>query len=126
MSAGVVQHTTVADFCRLTSKKAWWARVLYSLISEYQPAIALELGASVGVSAVVPGPGLQHHWGRLVTMEGAPEIAAIAQAAVDSVGLHGVVDIVVGRFADLLPSFLESTDPLGYVFVDGHHGEHAI
>lgn len=125
MSAGAVKHTNVADVCRLTSKKPWWARLLYALIAEYRPANALELGTSVGISAAYQGGALLGHGGRLVTMEGAQEIAAIAQSTLDAVGLDDVVDIVVGRFGDALPPFLESTEPLDYVFVDGHHDEFA-
>lgn len=125
MSAGVVKQTTVADVCRLTSKRPWWGRILYALIAEYQPKNALELGTSVGVSAEYQGGALQRYGGHLVTMEGAPEIAAIAQTAIDSLGLGEVIDIMVGRFGDALPSFLESADPLDFVFIDGHHDENA-
>jgi predicted O-methyltransferase YrrM len=125
MSAGVVKRTTVGDVCQLTSKQPWWARMLSAIVAEYQPTLALELGTSVGVSAAYQGGALARHGGRLVTMEGAPEIAEVAQGTVDALGLHEVVEVVVGRFGDVLPSFLEATDPLGYVFVDGHHDEHA-
>jgi predicted O-methyltransferase YrrM len=125
MSAGVVKRTTVGDVCLLTSKQPWWARILYALVAEYQPALALELGTSVGVSAGYQGGALLADGGRLVSIEGAPEIAAVAQRTIDALGLHDVVDIVMGRFGDLLPPFLEKADPLGYVFVDGHHDEHA-
>lgn len=125
MSAGKVKNFTVAEFCRLTAKKPLWARILYALIAEYQPKVALELGTSVGVSATYQGGALQRYGGRLVTIEGAPEIARVARSTVEAVGLRDVVEVREGRFSDVLPSLLASTEPLDYVFVDGHHDEHA-
>ena len=123
MSNGVVKRTTIADVCELTSKSSLWAKLLYALVDEYKPKLALELGTSVGISAGYLGSALRRHGGRLITIEGAQEIADVAQATVHALELDEIVDIKVGRFNDVLPTCLLPETELGFVFIDGHHDE---
>jgi predicted O-methyltransferase YrrM len=62
--------------------------------------------------------------GTLVTLEGAPAIADLARGHLGRLGL-GRAEVVVGRFQDTLPGVLAARRPVDYVFVDGHHDEHA-
>jgi predicted O-methyltransferase YrrM len=58
-----------------------------------------------------------------VTIEGDPGIAGVARTHLDRLGHRDRVDVITGRFGDVLPHVL--TDPFDLVFVDGHHEEAA-
>jgi predicted O-methyltransferase YrrM len=61
--------------------------------------------------------------GRLVTLEGAPGLAAIARRTLGDLRLADV-DVEIGRFDTVLPRVL-SDGPYGFAFIDGHHDEAA-
>lgn len=126
MEHGRVIRSTVKEVCRTTSKPALWSLVLFKLIRERRPASCLELGTSLGISAAYEGSALQLNGrGNLVTLEGAPAIADHARRNLGQVGLEEQVDVRVGRFQDTLAGAVEDLKPLDYVFVDGHHDQHA-
>ncbi len=61
--------------------------------------------------------------GRLLTLEGDPAKARIAQDNLKQLGL-GRVTVRVGRFQNVLPGVLAES-PVDYAFIDGHHDEQA-
>lgn len=122
--AGEVRTSTVGSICRGASKPPHAARLLYEILAQFKPATALELGAAVGISAAYESAALAGHGGRLVTLEGAPALAAIARRTLDRLGADNV-EIVEGKFSDTLPGVLDRVGPIGYAFIDGHHDEQA-
>jgi predicted O-methyltransferase YrrM len=134
MERGWITRDVVGEACKRASSRRRKAMVLYGLVRRLAPNHALELGTFVGISGAYQAMGLRHAAprgllrrrrpvGRLITLEGAPAWAAIAEETFASAGLDNV-EIVVGRFADTLPSVLGG-QPLGYAFIDGHHDEEA-
>lgn len=76
----------------------------------------------MGVSASYQGAALElNGFGRLVTIEGRPEVAAIASRTIASLALGSHVDARVGWFAEVLDDVLSEIDDLDYAFIDGHH-----
>lgn len=125
MLAGVETPDTIGHVARLTSKPPFWGRVLFNLVRHTRPASCIEMGTSLGISAAYQAAALElNGTGALVTLEGAPAIAELAREHLARLGL-GRAEVVVGRFQDTLPSVLEARRPVDYVFVDGHHDEHA-
>jgi predicted O-methyltransferase YrrM len=125
MHAGVETPDTVGHIARLTSKPPSWCRVLFRLIRRTRPVSCVEMGTSVGISAAYQAAALELNGaGTLVTLEGAPAIADLARGHLGRLGL-GRAEVVVGRFQDTLPGVLAARRPVDYVFVDGHHDEHA-
>jgi predicted O-methyltransferase YrrM len=79
------------------------------------------MGTSVGISAAYQAAGLElNGWGRLMTLEGAPEIAALARRNLSELGLERI-EVREGRFQDILGDAAREHGPLEFVFVDGHH-----
>jgi predicted O-methyltransferase YrrM len=119
--------TTVAEITRSTSKPARWARFLFHVVHRTGATTAIELGTSMGISAAYQASALQRAaGGRLITIEGSPSSAALAEGHLR--GLHllpGTVTVRAGRFDEALPEVLAELPPVDYVFVDGHHDEHA-
>ena len=92
--------------------------MLFKTIQLYKPKTMLELGTSLGVSAVVQA--LAYTDGHLTTLEGCPNIARVATKNLMLAQVKNVT-VKVGDFKDTLPNYLASIDHLDYVFLDGHH-----
>ncbi|UGS26820.1 O-methyltransferase [Microbacterium resistens] len=76
----------------------------------------LEIGTLGGYSTIwmarAVGDG-----GRVVTIEAEPGNARVARASIDAAGVGGVVDIRIGRGADVLPTLIRE-EPFDLVFID--------
>ena len=95
--------------------------LLHKLLRKTKSVSCLELGTCLGISASYQAAALELNGaGRLITMEGAAPVAALAQQTVDKLG-HGRVTIEVGRFQDTLDGVLAANKPFDYAFIDGHH-----
>jgi len=120
--------TTVGEITRTTSKPPRWARFLFHVVRNAKPAHAVELGTSMGISGAYQGSALRLNGqdGKLVTIEGSPSSANLAEGHLRGLGLvPDVVSIRTGTFGDVLPGVLEELATVDYVFVDGHHDEDA-
>lgn len=125
MRRGVHAVVPVTTICR-ASKSRFWATVLFKLIRKLQPSSCVELGSCVGISAAYQATGLRlNGHGHLVTMEGSPEIAKIAQQSFEKLNLTNT-SLVVGPFHAVLGRVLEDMRPVDYFFNDGHHDHHAV
>ncbi|WP_067245140.1 O-methyltransferase [Microbacterium resistens] len=76
----------------------------------------LEIGTLGGYSTIwmarAVGDG-----GRVVTIEAEPGNARVARTSIDAAGVGGVVDIRIGRGADVLPTLIRE-EPFDLVFID--------
>ena len=98
-----------------------WRLLLFHLIRGLRPAMCVEMGTALGMSAAFQAAALALNGrGRLVTAEGAPTFADAARQHLDALGLSAV-KLVVGRFQDTLDGILREHRPVDYAFVDGHH-----
>ncbi|MFQ6616141.1 MAG: O-methyltransferase [Fidelibacterota bacterium] len=121
MRRGKVVKRTIGEICRTDAHPGKWALMLFSLIRKFRPIVCLELGTGLGISAAYQWAGLQLNGsGRLITLEGSTVLAGLAQAHLDELGL-GMNPPVVGRFEDTLPEVLRESNPIDFVFIDGHH-----
>lgn len=125
MYRGETRTATIGDTCRTASNPLRNALLLFKLIRAFRPRLCLELGTSLGITAAYQAAALSLNGaGRLVTLEGADTIAALARENLSGLGLTNVA-VVVGRFQDTLEGVLREHQPIDYAFVDGHHDEHA-
>ncbi|MGH7517850.1 MAG: O-methyltransferase [Gemmatimonadales bacterium] len=114
----------VDELTRVASKPRRWGEVLFHLVRTVQPRVALELGTCVGVSGAYQAAALKLNGaGTLLTFEGAEAAARIAGQGFRALGLDHHVKQIVGPFAETLPGVLQTIDPIGYAFIDGHHEE---
>lgn len=125
MRAGVEVVATLGHITRIASKSAFWCSLLFKLIRTLRPTSCIEMGTAVGVSAAYQAAALTlNGHGTLLTLEGATSLADIAKKNFQQLGLDTVA-VVVGPFQDTLPTILQGSHPVDYVFVDGHHDEQA-
>lgn len=112
---------TIAKIARYSSTQKFGGSFLFSLIRHYQPTVGIELGTSIGISASYHGAALAlNGFGKLITIEGANNIAEYARNQLSRLGLSSVM-VVTGRFEDVLKDILKKYGPIDYLFIDGDH-----
>lgn len=94
------------------------AALLYRIVQYHQPYSILEMGTSLGITSCYLAAG--NNQGELVTMEGAPTIAQIAQENFRSLGYKNI-ESRQGDFAQLLPAYLNEIENVGLAYIDGNH-----
>lgn len=125
MRAGVEVTDTLGHISQVASKSPFWCLLLFKLIRNIQPNSCIEMGTAVGLSAAYQAAALTLNGrGSLVSLEGAASLVHIARNNFQKLGLDSV-EIVVGNFQDTLADVLTARRPVDFVFVDGHHDEHA-
>jgi predicted O-methyltransferase YrrM len=107
--------------CWLSAKPPVWCLFLMKLIRAFRPAVCLELGTNLGISAAYQAAALQLAGrGRLYTIEGSQNISDIAVKNFEKLGLNNIT-LTTGVFKDTLPGILKNLSTLDFVFIDGHH-----
>lgn len=107
------------------SKPYLWTSVLFQLVRKFQPNAIIELGCCVGISGSYQAAAQKlNNRGRLWTLEGASELAAVSRGHFAELGLDNVT-VVQGRFQDTLDGVIAQAAPIDYAFIDGHHDERA-
>jgi predicted O-methyltransferase YrrM len=122
---GTAVERRVAQICRAAATPPLWGPLQFGLVRQFKPEVCLELGTSLGISAAFQAAALELNGkGKLITLEGAPEVADLARKHLKSIGIN-CVEIVTGRFQDTLDGVLARVGPVDFAFIDGHHDEHA-
>lgn len=117
------QAENVGELCKAASKTALWTLLLFELIRHREPTVCLELGTCLGISASYEAAALALGGdGQLITIEGSPARARLAEENLRSLELSNV-EIRTGKFAEVLPGVLERTPRIDFAFIDGHHHE---
>ena len=112
----------VSDIVKYSAVRNKYGKLLYRLVAHYKPTTILELGTSLGISTSYLALGNPE--AKVVTIEGCPETAKIAQETVILAGA-GNVTIVNGSFNEILPLTFFDLRELQFVFFDGHHTKEA-
>jgi len=116
----------VGEISMTGSKRPKWAQLLFHLVRRLGARSCLELGTCVGISGAYQAAALACNGaGRLVSLEGAESLVEVANANWAELGLGAHAEAYPGHFAATLPQALERWGPFDYVFIDGHHDEHA-
>jgi len=112
----------VKDIVKNSAKSRKYASLLYRIFRYYNVRKALELGTSAGISSMYMASAMPH--GRLITVEGSPEIAKLALENFNRIGFKNISQ-VVGNFDDVLKEILQKEQSFDCVFFDGNHREEA-
>ncbi len=125
MRTGVEVTDTLGHISQVASKPSFWCLLLFKLIRTIQPDSCIEMGTAVGLSAAFQAAALTlNGHGSLESLEGAVSLADIARNNFQQLGLDSV-RVTVGNFQDTLSDVLAARRPVDFVFIDGHHDEHA-
>jgi len=112
-----------SDRFRRTSIRPEDGRILFALIVALEPECIIELGTSLGASALFMAAAV-HHVGKgaVHTIELNAEAQAIARAHISEAGFSEVT-FHLGSFQELLPPLLTRLTGVRFAFIDGHHKE---
>jgi len=125
MEKGVQSTALVAKICK-ASKSEFWATFLFKMIRKIGPSSCVELGSCVGISASYLAAALNiNDRGKLLSLEGSPEIAKIAKETLSNLNLQNG-SVITGPFHKTLRGVLESAKPIDFFFNDGHHDHDAV
>jgi predicted O-methyltransferase YrrM len=108
----------VKNIARNSAKELKYGRLLHRLVAHFQPKEMVELGTSLGVSALYQATG--NPTGRLTTFEGCPQTAAIACENFDKTHTTNI-RLVEGNFDATLQTYLNGILRLDWFFNDGNH-----
>lgn len=120
MYRGRLITVSLERLCR-NSKSYPWTHLLFKLIRELKPSVCLELGTCLGITGAYQTAALEiNQSGKLLTLEGAEPLAALALDNFKRLSLSRAT-VRVGRFQDILGDVLRQEAPIDFVFIDGHH-----
>jgi len=112
----------ISQIALQAAKSEKYAQLLFRLVNYFQPKTILEFGTSLGISGAYLACG--NIKSKLITMEGSPEIAAVAKQNFNALQLINIEQLV-GNFDELLPTVMKENDKLDFVFFDGNHRKEA-
>ncbi len=116
------QSIKISQIAKTAAKPVKYARLLFRLVNYFQSDYILEFGTSLGISGAYLASG--NLKATLITMEGSPEIAIVAEQNFKALQLTTVKQ-QIGNFDDLLPGIIERAPKLDFVFFDGNHRKEA-
>lgn len=115
---GEGSERSIAGIARYAAKPPKYARLLFRIARYYQCRQILELGTSLGLTSAYLA--LSHEQAKLLTLEGAPEIADLAALHFSQLGLENI-EVLKGNFDQTLGPALSLTGGPDLVFIDGNH-----
>ncbi len=113
-----LKKRTISSIAKSALKQKKISQLLYRIGVYFTPIQILEMGTSFGITSSYLAMSVPNQ--NLVTMEGAPAIAQVAQSTFDLLGLRNIT-IAEGDFATSLPAYLNSVSQAGLVYIDGNH-----
>ncbi len=116
--SGRGKEREIGYIARSSSKTKKYARLLYRMVNYFQPRTVLELGTSLGFSSAYMALGCRSS--RVITIEGCPNIADLAQKNFRELNVPNI-RLINGSFRDELPAVLNSIEQIDFVFIDGNH-----
>ena len=108
----------ISDITRSFLKSKKLARLLFRIVQYYKPHNIVELGTSLGVTTAYIASA--NKTSAVFTLEGAKNIAAIAQENFQKLELQNV-KVIQGNFDDTLPGLLSRIQKMDLAYVDGNH-----
>lgn len=108
----------ISDIAKNSLKRKKYAQLIHRITHHFQPKVVLELGTSLGITTSYIGQGYAD--GQVVTIEGCPNIAQVAQETFQLTNTKNI-DAYVGSFDDILPKVFSKYPLLDIVFIDGNH-----
>ncbi|MGE7777019.1 O-methyltransferase [Chitinophaga sp. NPDC101104] len=115
---GASNTRRVRDIARHAAKPAKFGQLFYRLVQYLDAKNVLELGTSLGLStAYMASAGATVH-----TIEGCPNIAALAKSNFSALGLENVRQHT-GNFDNELLGVLQNMPNPDIVYIDGNHRE---
>ncbi len=112
----------VKSLAKNALKPAKLAQLIHRLAADRAPGNIIELGTCLGLTTAYLASAAPD--AQVVSIEGCPETAAIAEENLSSLGIKNT-GILVGNFDKILPEVIAMFPRLDFVFIDGNHRKDA-
>jgi predicted O-methyltransferase YrrM len=109
---------SIGDMARVASVSPKYGRLLYNLARFYWPDRIIELGTGVGISTLYLAAGNPE--ARVITVEGNPQLAAVASGNFTARGLKNIT-LIQNSFDHALPQLTSNGHTISLFFIDGNH-----
>jgi tRNA G46 methylase TrmB len=109
---------TIKQIAKWALKPKKYSQLLYKIVAYYQPDHVLEMGTSLGITTCYLAAGNVN--AKVITMEGAPYVAQIAENNFNQIGVVNI-KLIKGDFDESLSVYLNEIEKVGLAFVDGNH-----
>ncbi len=116
--AGQGKKRSVQEIVQKSAIEAYAGRWLFRMVNFHKPKTILELGTSLGISALYLQGGRRS--ARLITFEGNPTVAKLAKESFRK-SRRRVPDIRVGTFVEEIPKIVKAFKKLDFIWIDGDH-----
>lgn len=111
------------EIVKTSAVSAKYGRMLYHLVTFYQPQIIAELGTSTGISTAYLASAAANT--KVLTVEGNTSLAQIARNTFQELNIRNTEQIT-GTFDNALPYILQCFKGKVLVFIDGDHQYESI
>lgn len=112
----------ISAIARHSSTSLKYGRLLYRIVSHYQPSTIIELGSCLGTGTLYLASGNEKS--KVYTIEGSKTLHEMAQRSYKHAGLSNIY-AHLGIFDDVLPSILKENRTFDLVYIDGNHTKEA-
>lgn len=112
----------IADIARYSAKRKKYGQLLFKIVHEYKCKNILELGTSLGISAMYLASVSKQN--NIITVEGCPNISKVAEINFSKLNFKNIC-LIVGNFDDVLPNILKK-NKFNLIFIDGNHKGEAL
>lgn len=120
---GINRTRVVSDIAKKSIKSTRESQLLFRIAHYIKAENVLELGTSLGITTSYLG-SLSPRM-KCVTLEGCPQIAAVAAENFRKLNLK-TIELVVGNIDVTLPGVLASMPQLDMIFIDANHRSSAV
>ena len=108
----------ISEIAKSSLKRPKYSQLLYRLVYHFKPETNIELGTSFGISTAYMAKA--NPKAQVVTIEGSPEIAKVAEINFTKLELTNI-KLVVSDFEQVLKKELNAIQKVDFVFFDGNH-----
>ncbi len=116
------QTKKVKQIAKNALKSPALAQLIYRLAKDNRPQHIIELGTCLGITTAYLAKACPD--ADIVTIEGCPETAKVADSNFRDLGLDNI-ELQVGNFDVLLPGVIAGLEKLDFVYIDGNHRKDA-
>ena len=110
----------IRDIVRTAEKPARFGRLLHRLIQRFHARSVVELGTSLGITTAYLAGAAALTQGHVLTFEGCPQTAAVAQQNLLHLNARNV-DVIVGNLDDTLAPSVATLEQIDLAFFDANH-----
>ena len=117
-----IRSEFICEVARKSLQQKKYAQLLFRLVNRFASNNILEIGTSLGISTLYLSlPDKKNH---VFTLEGSPEIAALAQKNFNLLKRDNI-ELICGEFEESLPIVLKKNPNLDLIYFDGNHQKDA-